>query len=153
MIKSSVVLGEIKNIRVLYGAASILTLIAGFCIYLLFRDTDNIILFELMPKPGFIKSIFISLAPSVFSAFIKYHLPDMLWFLSAILFFRFYWFYNLKVQKIYILCLYAAGILLETSQLSKNFPGTFDWLDLLFMCIAAFVESFLYIFLIRRRYV
>ena len=35
-------------------------------------------------------------------------------------------------------------MILEASQLSKNVPGTFDWLDLFFMGVGAFVEGLLY---------
>jgi len=77
----------------------------------------------------------------------------MLWFVSGILFLRFIWFYKINIQKTYISCFYGIGVLFETSQLSKNVPGTFDWLDLLFMGIGAFVEGSLYNIFIRRRFV
>jgi len=77
----------------------------------------------------------------------------MLWFISAILFLRFIWFYKLKEQKVYIICFYAIGFIFETSQLSERVHGTFDWLDLLFFGIGAFIEGLLYKKFIVRRFV
>jgi len=130
-----------------------LNIITGIGIYILFRDLNNIVLFALMPKPEFFETVLIQLKPSVPANFLRYYLPDMLWFLSGILFFRFIWFYRIKMQRVYIFCFYGIGVILETSQLSKNVPGTFDWLDLFFMGIGAFVESLLYKFFIIRRLV
>jgi hypothetical protein len=45
------------------------------------------------------------------------------------------------------------GFVLEISQLSDKIPGTFDWLDLLFIGIAAFGEGLLYKTLVLRRMV
>ena len=77
----------------------------------------------------------------------------MLWFVSAILFLRFIWFYKYKEQIVYIICFYAIGLIFEISQLSEKIPGTFDRLDLIFLCIGAFVEGLLYKKFIIRRYV
>jgi hypothetical protein len=140
-----------KKIRTLYGLLSLLSLIIGMIIYLLFRDLNNMVLFSWMPKPEFLKTILMPLKPSILSDFFLYNIPDMLWFVSAILFFRFIWFYKINVQKAYILCFYGIGVLFETSQLSKNVPGTFDWMDLLCMGIGAFIEGLLYRFFIIRR--
>jgi hypothetical protein len=75
----------------------------------------------------------------------------MLWFVSAILFLRFIWFYKIKTQTVYMVCFYGIGLVFEISQLSGKVPGTFDWLDLFFLCMGAFVEGLLYKFFIRRR--
>jgi hypothetical protein len=75
----------------------------------------------------------------------------MLWFVSAVLFFRFIWFYKTKTQRAYIWCFYGIGFGLEISQLSEKIPGTFDWLDLLSFGIGAFVEGLLYKKIILRR--
>ena len=133
-----------KRNRLIYGLLTLLTLIAGMVIYLLFRDINKMILFTWIPKPEFLKSNLIPLAPSIFSYILKYNLPDMLWFVSAILFFRFIWFYKKKEQTVYIICFYAIGLLFEISQLSERIPGTFDWLDLAFLCIGALAEGFIY---------
>ena len=142
-----------KKIRAVYGFSSLLSLSIGIVIYLLFRDLNNMLLLNWIPKLKFTETVFIQLTPSIFSYFLKFNLPDMLWFLSAILFFRFLWFYNMKVQRVYIYCLYGIGIILETSQLSEKVPGTFDWLDLLFMGMGAVGEGLLYNIFVRRRFV
>ena len=142
-----------KRTRLFYGLLSLVTLLAGLTIYLLFRDLNSIVLFKWIPKPEFLNTVLVPLKPSVMADFLRFYLPDMLWFLSAILFFRFIWFYKTKTQKLYIFCFYGIGLVLETSQLSKKVPGTFDWLDLFFMGIGAFIEGLLYKFIIMRRLV
>jgi len=139
-----------NKIRTFYGLLSLFTLLTGILIYLLFRDLNNLILFTWIPKPEFIKSILIPIKPSIFSSFLKYHLPDVLWFISAILFLRFLWFYKTKEQKVYIFCFYGIGLVIETSQLSEEVPGTFDWFDLLFMSMTALLEGLLYKIFIQR---
>jgi len=132
---------------------SLLSLALGMIIFLLFRDLNNMVLFSWIPQPEFLKAILVPLQSSIFSNFLRYNMPDMLWFVSAILFFRFIWFYKIKTQKAYIFCFYGIGVLIETSQLSKNVPGTFDWMDILCMGIGAFVEGLLYNIFTRRRFV
>jgi hypothetical protein len=140
-----------KKIRLFYGLLSLVTLLAGLTIYLLFRDLNNIVLFSWIPKPELLKTVLVPLKPSVLTDFLRYRLPDTLWFVSAILFLRFLWFYKTKTQTAYIVCFYCLGLVLETSQLSEIVLGTFDWFDLFFMGIGAFVEGLLYkIFTTRR---
>jgi len=132
---------------------SLITLFIGIIIYLLFRDLNNIVLFTWIQKPQFLQTALLPLKQTILSDFIRFHLPDMLWFVSAILFIRFIWFYKIKIQTVYVLCFYLIGLALEISQLSRRVPGTFDWLDLFFMGVAAFVEGLLYKYLILRRIV
>ena len=122
----------------------------GMLIYLLFRNT-NMLLFAWIPQLDFLKDIYIPLEHSIITSMFLYNLPDALWFLSGILFIRFLWFGKYKEQKTYLFFFYIIGAVFEISQLSKNIPGTFDILDLLFMGTAAFVESLLYKYFIRRR--
>jgi len=140
-----------NKIRAAFGFLSLLTLILGMVIYLLFRDLNNMILFSWIPKQKLFETTLISLKSSIFTNVLRYNFPDMLWFVSAILFIRFVWFYKAKVQRIYIMCFYAIGLIFEISQLSKKVPGTFDWLDLAFIGIGAFVEGLLYKIFISRR--
>jgi len=133
-----------KKIRVFYGLLSIISLAIGMLIYFLFRDLNKMILFLWVPKPVFSETVLIQLMPSFFSSILLYNLPDMFWFLSAILFLRYIWFYKIKIQKVYISCFYAIGAILEISQLLEKVPGTFDFLDLLFMGIGASLEGLLY---------
>jgi len=141
-----------KNVKLIYGLLSLFTLIMGICIYLLFRDINNMILFKFIPKPEFTKNILIQFKPSLFSYVIKYNFPYILWFLSGISLIRFIWFYNFKMQNIYVLCFYFICLIYVLCKISNKFPGTFDWLDLLFIGIVAFVESFLYKKIIIRRF-
>jgi len=140
-----------KRTRLLYGLMSSLTLLAGIVIYLLFRDLNNIVLFSWIPRPALLETVLVPLQPSVSANFLRYHLPDILWFVSAILFLRFLWFYKAREQAAYIVCFYGIGLVLEVGQLSEKIPGTFDWLDLLFFGIVALVEGLLYkLFILRR---
>ena len=141
----------LRNFRILYGLLSFAFLISGIAIYILFRNLNNIVIFAWIPQPEFLKTVLVPLQPSVLTDFLRYHLPDTLWFLSALLFIRFIWFYKIRVQKAYIFSFYAIGLVIETSQLSKKVPGTFDWLDLFFMGIGAFIEGLLYKLFIQRR--
>ena len=141
-----------KKIRLLYGWLSLLTLLAGMVIYFLFRDLNNMVLFSWIPKPELFNTFLIPLEPTVLTIFLRFHLPDMLWFISAILFLRFIWFYKTAVQARYILCFYGIALVFEISQLSEKVPGTFDWWDIFFMGIGAFIESLLYKNFILRRF-
>jgi len=140
-----------SRIRLLYGMLSLFALLAGMVIYLLFRDLSSIVLFTWMPRPSFLETVIVPLQSSVFADFLRYHLPDTLWFVSAVLFLRFIWFYKAKTQTAYIACFYGIAFALETSQLSQKVPGTFDPLDLLFFGIGAFVEGLLYEYFTIRR--
>ena len=82
-----------KRIRAFYGVLSLLTLILGMVIYLLFRDLNNMVLFSWIQKPKLFETTLIPLKSSIITDILKYNIPDMLWFISAILFFRFIWFY------------------------------------------------------------
>ena len=130
--------------RAFYGPLSFLSLIIGMLIYFLFRDLNNMILFAWIPKPAFTETVLLPLKPSFFSNILKFNLPDTFWFLSVILFLRFIWFYKTKIQKAYIHIFYAITAIFEISQLSRKVPGTFDWMDLLFMGIGAYIEGLLY---------
>jgi len=123
------------------------------CIYLLFRDLNNIILFDWMPKPEFARNVIIQLPPTILTSVLKHNLAGMFWFVSGILFFRFIWFRRARTQWAYIFAFYGVGTILEVSQLSEKIPGTFDMLDLLFMGIGAFLEGLLYKFFVERRIV
>ena len=101
-------------------------------------------LFAWLPENEWAKTVFVRLRPSVFSDFLKYNLPDTLWFLSGIALLRFIWFCRLKEQKVYVSCFYATGAVFEISQLSEKVPGTFDIPDLIFMGLTAFIEGLLY---------
>jgi hypothetical protein len=133
-----------------YGLLSLLSLITGMGIYLFFRNL-NMVLFEWIPKPGFVGVFSVMVASSFLSSILLYNLPDMLWFLSGIMFLRFIWFYDVKWQSIYLICFYGIALIIETRQMSENVPGTFDIFDLIFMGIGAFIEGLLYKTAVKRR--
>jgi hypothetical protein len=135
--------------RRFFGIASIISLALGMGIYLFFRNT-NMMLFEWVPKLQFFNDIYIPTRQNIFTSLFLYNVPDALWFLSGILFFRFLWFHHKKWQGIYILCFYGIAVTFEICQLSDYFPGTFDWLDLFSFGITAFIEGLLYKNLILR---
>ena len=139
------------KVRIFLCLLSIVSLMSGMGIYLLFRDMSTMLLFARLPKTGFTQTVCIPLEPSFFSDILKYNVPDMLWFVSGILLLRFIWFCNNKVQHIYVLCFYGIGFIVEISQLSEQVPGTFDLSDLFCMGIGAFVEGLLYTILVKRR--
>ena len=141
-----------KKIRILYLILSVFFLVIGICIYFLFRNIENMLIFKWVPLVELnIDYLPLKLNTSVFSYVLVYNIPDMLWFLSGILFFRFLWFNNCKTQMKYILCFYVIGAVIEISQLFENIPGTFDKLDLLFMCLGALIEGLIYNVFIKRR--
>jgi hypothetical protein len=134
----------------LYGLLSLGSLVISMGIYLFFRNL-NMVLFKWIPKPRFTGAFSVTIAPSFLSSILLFNVPDMLWFLSGIMFLRFIWFYDDKWQGIYLLCFYGIALIIETSQISKNVPGTFDLLDLFFMGAGAFMEGLLYKFFVKRR--
>jgi hypothetical protein len=137
--------------RKTYGLLSFFALLGGITIYILFRNTNNLLIFEWIPILKIADIGAIRLKPSVFSYILRYNLPDMLWFLSGIMLLRCIWFHRREIQRIYVFCFYGMGLFFELSQLSMAMPGTFDPLDLLFMGIGAGFEGLIYCFFIRKK--
>jgi hypothetical protein len=67
-----------NKIRISYGLFSLLSLVLGMCIYLFFRDLNNMILFKYIPKPEFAESVIIQLKPSIVSYVLIYNLTPEL---------------------------------------------------------------------------
>jgi len=139
-----------KN-KTVYGLLALLTLALSMIIYFLFRDLSNIILFSWIQKPEIFENILFPLKTSIFNDYLRFNIPDALWLVSAILLLRFIWFDKIKIQTVYVNCFYIIGFAFEISQILDKVPGTFDWLDLLFMGIGVFVENLLYKKFILRR--
>ncbi|MCL2600592.1 MAG: hypothetical protein FWD88_05375 [Treponema sp.] len=139
--------------RAVYGLLAPLLLIAGVCVYLVFRDLSGLLFFEWVPFLGFAKGTLVHLEPSVFADIVKFNLAGMLWLVSGVLFLRFVWFHRIATQRVYVWCFYALGALVEISQLSEKVPGTFDLLDLAFMGAGALVEGLIYKAFAKRRIV
>ena len=139
------------GIRRIYGLASLVSLILGMGIYLFFRNTNMLLIFEWLPQLRVFKGEYFTIERSIFGSFFLFNLPDALWFLSGIFFLRFIWFHNFKEQNVYLLCFYLLGAVFEISQLSDNIPGTFDFLDLFFLVFCAIIEGLINYFFIKRR--
>ena len=139
------------NHQAFYGLASLIFLLAGMGIYFFFRKTD-MILYAWIPKLEFFNELYVPIKQSVFTPVFLYNVPDALWFLSGIFFLRFIWFYKPKEQNVYLWCFYVIGVVFEISQLANVVPGTFDFFDLFFLVIGAFVEGLLYNIFVRRRF-
>jgi hypothetical protein len=60
------------------------------------RITLFVLIFSWLPKPEFLNEKLVQIKPSIFTDILLYNIPDTLWFLSAILFLRFLWFYKTK---------------------------------------------------------
>jgi len=58
--------GKLKKFKAIYGLLSLSFLIVGICIYLLFRNLDNLLLFAWAPTPEFVGGVVIQLTPSIF---------------------------------------------------------------------------------------
>jgi hypothetical protein len=138
------------SIRLRYSITSLASLIGGLAIYFFFRNR-NVVLFVWLPKLPVLDSFLISLKPSAFTSFLRYNLPDMLWFLSGVLLLRCLWAGQRKWQTLYTAVFYVIALTIEISQLGENVPGTFDPFDLLFMGITALFEGVIYNSFIKRR--
>jgi hypothetical protein len=136
--------------RLRCGIISLASLIGGLAIYFFFRSR-NVILFAWLPKPLMLDSFLIPLKPSALASFLRYNLPDMLWFLSGVLLLRCLWAGQRRWQTIYITVFYILALTVEISQSRTNVPGTFDPLDLLFMGMTAIFEGVINNFIITRR--
>jgi len=136
--------------RKFYGVIALLCLVFGFVIYLLFRDI-NIFIFKLIPMPKFINDIHFNYYMSINNLFFIYNMPDILWFLSGVLLIRCVCFFEYKIQTFYLICFYVIALAMECSQLLRGVSGTFDLLDLLSICLVAFIESLFYNIILKRK--
>jgi len=142
---------KIIQLRIIYLIVSFLVFLAGLAIYIFFRS-NNIILFNFFPKPSFLDNFPIPIAAdNIWKYMFLFNLPDGLWFLSGLLLIRAVWLINKKWQVVYSGIFVIIALTMEISQLSVKIPGTFDWLDILFMAFFAFVESLIFILFIKKR--
>jgi hypothetical protein len=137
-------------IRRRYGIASLSALVCGLAIYFFFRNR-NVVLFTWLSKLPMLDSFLIPLKHSAIASFLRYNLPDMLWFLSGVLLLRCLWAGHWKGQTVYITVFYILALIIEIGQLGENVPGTFDPFDLFVMGITALFEGVIYNSFIRRR--
>ena len=126
-----------KNIKATYCMLSVATLSIGFLCYYYFRDSD--LIFHQMFDIQFTHKKLL-LSDNFFTNFLQYNICDGLWLLSGILFLRFIWFDNSGTGKRYIIIFISIALLLELLQIMKQFPGTFDIMDIFTMAFFALSE-------------
>jgi hypothetical protein len=135
-----------------YRWAAILTLFCGVAIYAFFRNTDNMILFRFIPKPGFLDVLRHSVNVGNYAASVfVFQGPDTLWFLSGLFFIRSIWLAKKEWMQMYIIFFFVIAMVNELVQISPYVPGTFDFIDIFFLCTTAFIESVTFNFLLRKR--
>jgi len=138
--------------NIVYRWAAVLTLLCGMAIYAFFRNIDNMILFQFISKPGFLDVLRSNANAGNYAVSIfVFQGPDVLWFLSGVFFIRSIWLSKKEWMQIYILIFFATTMVNELAQISPYFPGTFDTMDILFLCITAFMESAAHNFLAYKR--
>jgi len=137
-----------RGIRPVYAISSLAALSAGFLCYYFFRDSN--LLFYTIFNLNITHSN-VPLAHNLFSDFLRYNLCDGLWLVSGILLLRFIWFGNPRTGNYYIIVFMCVALLLELLQIRKNFPGTFDILDIFTMVTFALLERCIYLYINQRR--
>jgi len=139
-----------KLLRFPYYITSLLVFLIGLSIYILFRN-NNILLFQVFPKPVFLEMFPLRVrADSILMSLFLYNLPDGLWFLSGLLIIRAVWLTNIKWRLVYFCIFSIIALSMEIFQIFDTIPGTFDFLDIVFMAIFSILEnSFFYLFVKR----
>jgi len=141
----------VHSIKLAYRHAGIISLFSGMAIYIFFRQIDHIIFFQLFTKPVFLSGLPFYIDSRNFAlSFLVFQGPDILWLLCGLFFIRSVWSENKPCMQKYVTLFFIIAIVFELCQISPYFPGTFDIFDLLFLCIAAFVESQIYKYFFRR---
>jgi hypothetical protein len=130
-----------------YLFTSFLCLLLGSFIYVLYEPSVFFI------RCVFSNSVILSLQQDLSwltrllpgSTFVKYHLPDILWY-QSLLCIIIYVYYIKKFFHTGPLFYFIALLpfILEFLQLLRFVPGTFDWLDIFFYTILLFINYSLY---------
>lgn len=129
----------------------ILPLLIGLIIYALFRNGD-LKIYEWLETVGYKASSDFNLLGSHLAAYIpnwsKFSLSDGIWmyvFTSSI-----FLIWSHKVNTFWLITPLVIGMGLELSQLYEFIPGTFDYVDLLFL-VSAYVLALISGFRWRRK--
>jgi len=137
---------SINRLRFQYCIVSVMSFFCGAVIYIFFRNVNNMVLFNIIPKPSFLMSSGNPInAGSIWVYMFLYNLPDGLWFLSGLLIIRAVWLAEEKQRLIYFCIFLLAALIMEISQISLSIPGTFDFLDIVFMVLFAITENLIFI--------
>ena len=136
--------------RAIYFLLALITLVCGAAIYPLFRGS-NLLIWHIVPKPGFWE-IWQMPYPNKGMAYVLIGSgPDFLWMLSGICLLRGLWYYERKIQKLYLAFFYLTAAGYNFGQYVGLIPGTFDLLDLLSMSGVALAEGIIWNFFCRRK--
>jgi len=142
----------IKQIKLVYYISAFVALMAGFAIYAFFRNIDNMILFQIFPKPENLNYLYFKVKTDTFWMYLfVFNLPHGLWCFSILLIIRAIWMHDNKWRIFYSGIFITAALSLEIAQLSETMPGTFDVFDLASYVFFAFVESIIFNLFIKRR--
>ena len=132
----------LKKTKLIYCLAALVAFITGTAIYMFFRNTGNLVLFQYFSRPSFLDSMFVPVRTNTFlSRLFVFNLNHGLWCLSGLLVIRAIWLENIKWRAIYAGIFLVIISALEISQIHENRNGTFDVLDLASYGFFAFVES------------
>jgi len=143
---------NIIRLKLAYFITAIAVLFGGMTIYVFFRNTNNMLLFHYLPKLSFINRLYFPLnANTIWSNMFIFNLPYGLWCLSGLLVIRAVWLTETKWGNIYGLVFIVIVMSYVFLKLPKIIPGTFDVLDLIYMCFFAFMESIIFNMFIRRK--
>ncbi|MCL2722461.1 MAG: hypothetical protein FWD47_14115, partial [Treponema sp.] len=120
-----------SQIKLIYCFAAFTFFTCGVLIYVLFRNTDNLIIFKYILRPSFMDSLPIPVrTDTLLSYLLIFNLPHGLWCLSGLLVIRAIFLTDIKWRAIYAGIFLVIISALEISQLNENRNGTFDVLDL-----------------------
>ena len=140
-----------SRIRLTYVFAAFMAFFVGIAIYVFFRN-HKILLFQIFPKPAVLDLFYYPVrVDSVLMSLFLFNLPDGLWFLSGLLLIRAVWLVHPKWRVIYACSFGLIALAMEILQVFANVPGTFDWLDIVFMALFSYTESAFFIIAIKRK--
>jgi hypothetical protein len=130
------------NLRLILS--SVVSLLIGGSIYLLFRD-PSLIFFGWIDDLGFLTEVkslqlHMSSVKEVLPNWVIFSLPDGLWLFSYVCFMLYLWRNSLRWSGlIWVLVLPILALIFEVSQAIDTSLGTFDWLDMLLYISASII--------------
>jgi hypothetical protein len=144
----------VLKLRHIYALSAIAAFAAGTALYLLFRQTANLVFFDWFNGLNRAHTPFIALNTTEWTALsiAAYNMPDGLWLLSGICAIRAVWLGERQWCARYTLGFCILALFLETTQLWKNVPGTFDILDITALSAATIIEGIVYTYFVTRRF-
>jgi hypothetical protein len=126
---------KMKPFKIVLGI-SFISVILGFLIYLLLRPVEIPIVSYLISKAPIIGRLRKEIGRFRIPAWIIYNLPDAIWAYSFVLIMTTIWGSKKRKENIlWILLTIIISIGYEVGQLFNIVPGTFDFLDLIFIIL------------------